>query len=324
MADDTRMNEAQEAEMSVNHVLDNQLLMWVQMSPGEFTLQDVFRDFAAECKTYHEKILFVLQLEKFVEEGLLQRSGDRRGHYRPTQLECKPIDFSEVDERPENIFLPMNIGNMVNIYPGNIITVAGEKNSGKTAFLLNTARGNRDGFDVHYYNSEAGPPEMLTRLKKFEADQMPFSEWNKVKFYERNEHFAEVIKPGEGVINIIDFLEIHDEFYKVGGYIRDIFDALNGAIAIIAIQKNPGSDDPIGGRRSTEKSRLHLAMSPNKIKITVAKNWKDPETNPNGLECNFKLVQGFNFYPTSNIDGCIWYRNEGGQAMKPWRGICEK
>ena len=298
------LNQAQVIEFT-DQRLETELPAWIQLCPGEFTVDDVYRHFDVKGKV--DKSLFILELEIMVAKGLIQRSGKRRGRYKPCQLDCKPINFDEVDDRPLNIFMPLDIGKLVNLYSGNIVTIAGEKNSGKSAFLLNLARGNRDGYKVHYFNSEMGPPELLARLKKFEAEQMPLEEWKKISFYERATDFAEVIKPGLGNINIIDFLEVHDEFYRMGGYIREIFDALRGAIAIVAIQKNPGQEDGIGGRRTTEKSRLHIAMSPGECKIVVGKNWRNPEINPNGLKCKFKLVQGFNFIP-QHIDGCIWAR----------------
>ena len=100
-------------------------------------------------------------------------------------------------------------------------------------------------------------------------------------------------------INIIDYLEVTgeegSEFYKVGGFIKHIFDKLNKGIAIIGLQKNRGVDFGLGGMRGLEKPRLYMTMQPGLIKIIKAKNWVDSMTNPNGLQLNFKWFQGSRF-----------------------------
>jgi hypothetical protein len=123
-----------------------------------------------------------------------------------------------------------------------------------------------------------------------------------IKYHERSGNFADVVKPGKGTINIIDYLELHDEFYKVGGLLADIQKKLDGAIAIVALQKKPSVDVGLGGYRSIKKPRLAVAVSPGKIKIVKAKHWKTHD-NPNGLQRKFKLAAGCKLF----ADG-QWYR----------------
>ena len=151
---------------------------------------------------------------------------------------------------------------------------------------------NMSSHRIHYFSSEMGSIELRDRLSKFD---LPLTAW-KFDPRERSSNFADVIAADE--INIIDFLEIHDEFYRVGAMIKEIFDKLKSGIAIIALQKNPNTDYGLGGLRSLEKARLYLAMEPGRIKIVKAKNWAGQE-NPNGLMLDFKLVQGCKFI----IDG---------------------
>ena len=189
---------------------------------------------------------------------------------------------------------------LVSILPGNIVTIGGEKNAGKTGYLLNLAFDNRDNFQVHYFNSEMGAGEIRLRCERYcESNRVGMSEWNKVNFYERSANFSDVIIPGKQSLNIIDFYECHDEFYRMGEGIRKIHDRLDGGLAFIAIQKNPGNDNPIGGSRVTEKSRVHISITqewgaeyPHKLKINVGKNWADPTVNPNGYCVAYKLAAG--------------------------------
>jgi len=259
---------------------------WLLWGPGEFSIAEIYRDLGFQ--TPENKAEAFQACEYFVKSGLLERVGSRRGMFRPTKKNLKPIDFTEADDTPVNIWLPFGLSNMVEIMPGNVIILAGQENSGKTALVLNIIRWNFRQWKIHYFNSEMGAGEMKKRLKLF--DGIVLSDW-KFDAYERDSDFSDVIFPGEGNLNIIDFLECHDEFYKMGAYIKDIHAKLDGAIAIICIQKNPGSDDGIGGKRTMEKARLALALSPGECKITKAKNFKSKD-NPNQAVYKFKLVNG--------------------------------
>jgi hypothetical protein len=122
---------------------------------------------------------------------------------------------------------------------------------------------------------------------------LPLKDWT-FKARERTDNFSDVVVSGEGRINIIDYLELHTDFYKVSKHLAEIYKKLKGAIAIVALQKNPGIDVGLGGSRGLEKPRLYLAMSPGKLKIVKAKNWTTSK-NPNGLEIGFSLVEGCKF-----------------------------
>lgn len=228
-------------------------------------------------------------LKRLCDEGIIEKYGNKNGQFRRLDDELEAIDFLNASNDALDLQWPFGIQNFVKIHPGNILGCAGESNSGKTALALNFARLQQDRFDVHYFSSEMGRTELRERLLKF---PYPLESW-RVNFWERSSNFADVIRPD--AINIIDFLEIHDEFYKIGLYIKDIFDKLKSGIAFILIQKNKNTDFGLGGMRSLEKARLYLAMEPGRLKIVKAKNWAS-QKNPNGLSISFKLVGGCDFH----------------------------
>jgi hypothetical protein len=291
---------------------------WLRYVNGEFTYNDVARFM---LRGAHDNLASAMALqmalEGLVETGELERTGTKWGHYRQPKNAIERLDITHADDSPVDIFLPFGMHRLVNILPGNIITIGGEKNSGKTATLLNLAFDNRDRFDVHYFNSEMGAGEVRLRCIKYcESNRVGFSEWEKVNFYERSDNFSDVIFTGKRALNIIDFYECHDEFYKMGEGIRKIHDRLDGGLAFIAIQKNPGNDDPVGGRRVTEKSRVHVSISytygkeyPHKLKIDVGKNWADPKVNPRGYCVDYKLANGAFFKIATNRNDSTkhWY-----------------
>jgi len=261
---------------------------FVMTSSGSFLTSDVSGRLQVTSRS--EKKAVTSELLRLHGKGIIERYGNRNGCYRRVEKQCEPLDFQNAPTESVDIVLPFDLHNMVEIMPGNIILVSGEPNAGKTGFLLNVIRMNMGKFTVHYFNSEMGGGELRKRLSKFD---MPLDAWT-FKAWERSANFADAIKPGQGVINIIDYLEIHDNFYEVSGRLAEIHEKLNGAVAVVALQKNKGTDIGLGGFRNLEKPRLALAMSAGTLKIVKAKNWATSE-NPNGLQVEFKIIQGCKF-----------------------------
>lgn len=158
-----------------------------------------------------------------------------------------------------------------------------------TAFLFNIARYNMHKHKIVYFTSEMGAEEVKIRLSGFDCN---YEDWN-FPIIDRSSNFADVIRPD--CINIIDFLEITDNFYAIGGEIKKIFDKLGSGLAFIALQKKKGCELGRGAEFSMEKSRLYLSIDSGELKIVKAKNWAKPEYNPNGMKFKFKLVNGCKF-----------------------------
>jgi len=268
--------------------LTEEVREWVLTTSGNFLTTDVYKDLNLTTRDNKKKCAVILG--RLIGEGIIENYGDRRGSYRLVNGDCEKMNWRYVGDETIDIKYPFEIEQYVETMPGNIIVIAGEQNSGKTAFLLNLIKLNMHKHDVHYFNSEMGSSELKKRIIKFDY---PVNDWE-FHSWERSSNFNDVIKPDS--INVIDFLEYYDEFYKAGGYLKQIHDKLKKGIAVIAIQKNKGTDQGLGGARTLEKPRLYLAMEPGKLKIVKAKNWRT-DVNPNNMEIDFKLVQGCKFIP---------------------------
>ncbi len=262
---------------------------WVSATYGNFSATSMYQD--ATIATSQDKHKARTILSRLVQEGLIERIPEKNGWYRRVESQCDEMNFRDADTGSIEIDLPFGLHDMVEIMPGNIILIAGEPNAGKTALLLNIIKDNMHNHEIFYFNSEMGSGELRKRLSKFEGINLV--DW-KFRAFERSENFGDVIRPGKGRINIIDFLEIHDNFYETGGKLAEIHRRLDGAIAVVALQKNKGVDTGLGGYRTLEKPRLALAMEPGILKIVKAKNWKTP-INPNGKEIEFNIVNGCKF-----------------------------
>ena len=238
-------------------------------------------------------------LSRLEERKIIERASDKNGHWRKVENDLEIIDWKNAvtDEYP--VQFPLNIHQLVKLYPGNIAILAGASNTGKTSFLLETVRLNQRKHKIRYLNSEMGASELRLRLEMFH-EICPVDKWN-FEAVERSDKFADAIDP-DG-FNIIDFMEIYDEFWRLGGWIRDVHKKLSKGIAVIAIQKKSNTkkdtnDFGRGGELTIEKPRLYLAMDRGIIKIIKAKIWRSHEKNPNGLSRRFKLVNGWKWLPS--------------------------
>jgi hypothetical protein len=230
-------------------------------------------------------------LSRLKKEGLIKHSGNKSGIYRRVEDETEQIDF--INANPHEIlkiYWPFNLQNLVNLLPKSIVILGGVQNSGKTAFLLNVVRMNMNHHRIRYMSSEMSDAELRLRHDLF-PDLAP-SDWNYDPI-NRTSAYEDVILPDD--INIIDYFEISDNFYQIGGHIKNIYEKLNKGIAIIAIQKNKGQDYALGGERTLEKARLYLTMDSNILTVVKGKLWANPLVNPNDMCFKYKLWQGHKF-----------------------------
>jgi hypothetical protein len=69
---------------------------------------------------------------------------------------------------------------------------------------------------------------------------------------------ADMIGPND--LNIIDYLEITDQFYRVGEALRLLRSRLERGVLMVFLQKAPGKDDGLGGMHNLSLSRLAFTM----------------------------------------------------------------
>jgi hypothetical protein len=288
---DKKFDSAQARQTVREGNLAAEIRDWVLTTNGVFLTTNAYKELHLTTRDERKNVAVILKRLK--DDGIIEKAGKRNGEWRLVDQDCKPMDWINADCNYKDLWLPMGLDRVCGVQPGNIMVIAGAKDSGKTAFLLNCAKENRHQYKIHYFNSEMGAAEFKMRVSKF--DDIPLSQWKDVAVYERSENFADVIKSGEGNLNIIDFLEVVDEFWKVAATIQKIHQKLNGALAIIAIQKNPKADLGRGGAFSLEKARLYLSLDYQVAKIISCKNFKENDMiqgNPRGYTTRYKLVNG--------------------------------
>jgi len=268
---------------------------------GIITLNDIYNDLKLNDK--EEKSYCRVALNRLTARGIIEKiDTGRTGSYRLIKKadaeEMKIIEM-EINEFP--IILPINLNDLCKLYAKNIIIVAGTKGSGKTAFLLKVAIENQNDIPIDYLNSEMGSQEYTERMKVFgilRNDQVKF------KMYEIHKDFHDMIT-AERKIFIVDYMEIHDNFYEIAKDIRKIHEKLHDGICVIAIQKKGSADLGRGAEFSQEKARLYLTLDYiDEMKCTkvVIKDAKTPKI-PGGVRGMFrhcKIIGGSRFSPIDN------------------------
>jgi len=266
---------------------------YVLSTHGHFLSTDVQN--CLQLSTRQEKKNLSTILARFVEDGLIERVGNRNGQFRRKLNDAPVIDIFDDDEKePLDIIYPLGLHELYKTMEKTIVVVAGSQNSGKTTFMLNMALiNNNRGHDILYATSEMGKQELISRLKLFNDAKR--NDWKGIEFRDCSENFQDYIKP-DG-INIIDYLEISDAFYQIAERLKNIYDRLKTGIAVIALQKDAKQKEGRGGSFSKEKPRLYITLDSDPpqggvARIVKCKNYKNPAVNPNNMTCNYKIRQG--------------------------------
>lgn len=288
-------------------IFDKDVRDFMLSTTGTVNIREVVSFFDARADQKRRVYELIQGMET---DGIITRTGKAHGVYRLVDKDQHIMNIDATDEKTSDIYLPLLLHTMVELYPRNIILVSGEKDAGKTAFALNVAYANRDAFPVRYFNSEMGETELRKRLLKFPGN-FKLAEWKKIMWLEQARRFEDHIDPNG--LNIIDFLEVGAEAFTVTDDIRRVFDKLDKGMLLIVMQKRSYKEFAVGGEGTLEKARLAVNLEhkdgENIARITVAKNWKGDE-RPRGKVCKYKIVQGGDM----RMDG-EWHDPEKGDAQ---------
>jgi energy-coupling factor transporter ATP-binding protein EcfA2 len=268
---------------------------WIMAIPGQFRVADM--DAELGIKDKDDKLQRTVILEDLCKEGMIERVGQARGVYRIRDRKMNVLSIDACEEPEVDLWLPFGLNRNVKVQQKNIIIVAGETNAGKTSLLMNMAWMQAKESNSRYLCSEMTGPELKSKTISFGH----MDRWQRVEFVERTQGFHDVILPHGATY--IDYLEVYDNFFRIGEEIRAIYDALKTGVVVIALQKATGADLGRGGAFTIEKARLALSLfSHGKMldgiigsaKVVKAKNIR-PGFNPEGREIFYTLRNGYYF-----------------------------
>ena len=273
---------------------------WLAEGKGDgwFTYDDIYRDLTVTDNT--NKMTVRKAIDRLIEKGTVKTHPDIKRKFRSVGVEAELMNWQGIPEgRDLRLLWPFGLEKYIKMFAGNVAVIAGEKDAGKTAYCFKFIVMNMFQHDIVYLTSEMAEEELAERLGPFGEGEWRF-EARRLRG-----HPADSIQPEK--INIIDYLELSDNFYQVAGKIREVFDRLTTGMAIICLQKDHNAKTGRGGAFSEEKARLYLTMDsgergePHKLTIKVGKNRKDPAVNPKGMAWHYSLVNGCNFVNVTEV-----------------------
>jgi hypothetical protein len=187
-----------------------------------------------------------------------------KGMYRKVDKNAEEIKWWEVTDNNIDLRLPLKLHESVYIYPGNMIVFAGVPNTGKTAVCVETIGLNVDnlpiGKHIYWWNSDSAKVEIHRRIMA--DDGVDTELWReRVKIFERSQNFQDVIVPNS--LNIFDYMAVNDPT-EVGKMLDPIHEKLKlvNSVAIICLQKVPGSAHGRGGTPTLDRPRLYVNLDP--------------------------------------------------------------
>ena len=273
----------------------SKVYMWVYQATGSFRLNEIVKDLGY-C-TSDDILAVKWYLTQLCKKGDLKENKKNNGAYTKITIELNKMQRVESRAPSLGLWLPLGLHEKVVVIRGALIVVAGVTNSGKSGFFLNFADKNKDNYKIRYVSSEWSNEERDEQLEDFGAD---IDEWDsKIDFYAKKDvtaSFDNYIDPEN--INIIDYLEIYDDYGAIAGALRDIADRLTTGIALVAIQKKAGSSHGYGGEGTVNRSQLYINIDRNEIDprkriatIRKLKKATDRKYSIEHLSCEFEFSE---------------------------------
>ena len=287
---------------------------YMELHKGEnFDLDTICRQLQVTDREDRRNVSIVLARK--VERGILEKVS-KVYHY--INVSFKEIDWVNAPEEDTlDIKFPYGVEDQskfgfdghVIISPGDIIVIAGQSNAGKTSWCQNFLWENMDFSPCTLMGNEYTGGKFKRRTSRM-TWRDPINGDGKPKFelIERRNRWQDIIRPNN--INIIDWINLTDNFYLIGAIIESIQEKLKRGICVISLQKAGENPHGRGGTFSADLSSLYLSMDFNRLTVVKAKEWRG--YNPNGKIYGYDIVnQGTQFHNIRAINKCYKCKGSG-------------
>ncbi len=232
---------------------------------GQFRLTQVYE--ALNAKNPEEKSAVRQGISRERKAGSIVSTGTY-GVWRKVESDvdwCNLGDEAPDLPHPLDIVLPLGLGSMVKLYPGDLVCFAGLTSSGKSSAALEIALKNNGGLTLNYFSCEL---TLAAVHQRAELVDIMLSSLKHVRFAMRYDHFEDVIEPG--ALNFVDYLQPSGDgdepkYYSIPHMMMKIHKKLNGSgLVILNIQKDPGKESGEGGFKTMHKANLYITLDRDK------------------------------------------------------------
>uniref|UniRef100_A0A6H1ZI55 Uncharacterized protein n=1 Tax=viral metagenome TaxID=1070528 RepID=A0A6H1ZI55_9ZZZZ len=273
---------------------------FVMKTEGEFSTTYVYTELGLRGNPIRQKAAHTALL-RMKNEGLIEAIGKNAGRYRRILVNAPIMEWWSASREEYEIEYPLGVHELHSTYGGEMIIIAGDKNSAKSSYMMWLAYLNRGRHKVNYFHSELSENQLRVRIDKFnEYVGTTDEEWMKVNFRSRVMNFAQVIEPDE--LNLCDYLHRTDEFFLMGADVEEIYKKMHArkGVCIVAIQKKEYNEWGLGGEITIARPNLYMTIfkgkysddirlreSP-KLKIKISKSPRCG--SPEGMKRAFEIM----------------------------------
>lgn len=176
------------------------------------------------------------------------------------------------------------------IRPADLIVVAGQSNKGKSTFARNFLWENMDYFPCQMMVNEYAPGRFKSVVNRMDwRSGVGSNGCPKFQMIVRREDWEYAIEPD--CVNIIDWINLSDNFYQIGKIMEDIQKRLRDGICLIVLQKGETATLGRGGQFSLDMASLYMTVDNNVLTVVKAKEPANGR-NPNGETYRFDITDG--------------------------------
>ena len=256
---------------------------------------------------------------RLCEQKVLKRLSSRK-EFRVLQ-KIEPVNWwdDEIDTEPINFLWPQShedhsefgFEEILEVFPGDMVLIAGASNYGKTTLALNLLGENLGLMPSVLMGSEytAADGKISPKFKR-RMGRMSWVNWvedGKPRFqlYPIGADYEDYVQ--SGFLNYIDWISLPGEYYMIDAVMKAIKDRVGEGMGIAVIQKNPGSEYGEGGPRTERYADVYLTVDPYGVSesmVTIGKV-KAPKGKATGRTWAFEIVDyGANLLNIREIVKC--------------------
>jgi hypothetical protein len=242
---------------------------WIKTAPEEFHYTKTL-DGLVEPQGYaHLRKI----ISRCVQKRLIKPI-DRRGNYRVVK-HIEPVKWWDADESEYfDLNFPwgheddtyFGFADYVKLSPGDLVIISGVSNTGKSALALNILAENVDKYPCvlmgNEYTTLDGEPSPKFKRRML---NMKWVQWHngvnpKFDLLPVRSDFEDYVRPG--YLNIIDWINITDQFYKIGKVLEDIKTGIGKGLAVVVLQKEEEATLGRGKGFTRDLADLYLTIDP--------------------------------------------------------------
>jgi len=313
--------------------LIDKLKNYLSTSQGKIVnLKDLRVTFNIQPGSKDDTLLRTHMSSTLVKQRVVVSQGRKDGDYKVIKP-VEPVNWwdDRENEEPLNFRFPRSyddntefgIENLVEIFAGDMILIAGTSNYGKTVMVLSIMGENLELMPCVLMGSEytASDGKISPKFKR-RMGRMNWVKWitddGKPRFelLPVGSDYEDYIK--SDALNAIDWISLPGEYYLIDAVMKSIKDKIGNGIAVPVLQKNKTTEFAEGGERAERYADVCMYIDPygNESMIRLGKV-KAPKGKATGRMWAFSIVDhGANLHRIREIVKCptCWGKGYTGSA----------